>query len=508
MKSGKTIAATDICALAFGFFLGLCILKFGDPVILDQKIFPPTSLSEMISDSWPTHWANWIFFPLAAVVAVVCISSPSTDGGNRQTKAPARRSKPSANDSPSPGGEGRGEGELITANVQGSVRLANRKWLFLLPLLWLGWQFISATQTVDANLTAATLWQLAGCVACFFIGALIFNTPRRFNFLLPGIFVALAICLIFAVRQRIEYPQDAKFMIQEQNLGWTNLPPQSVEEMRRDQTIITTNGVDIVNPVILAKFQKGRVMGTMIYPNALAEIILLLFPIAFVLTIRNTRMLRPVVRHAAVGLSVALAVAAFFWSGSKFGWLIAIVIGGLCLFRLPWPIKYKAAALALVAVLGMSVFAVRFHSYFAHGATSAVARLDYWRAAVQTTVSHPVVGTGPGTFQRPYAEIKSPNAEMARLAHNDYLEQFSDSGFPGGLFYCAWVAAALAVTGARAWKSPGQVEFVLFLGLLGWCIQEFGEFGLYIPAEAWIAFMFLGCAMAMRKVEPLKTVKR
>jgi O-antigen ligase len=242
-------------------------------------------------------------------------------------------------------------------------------------------------------------------------------------------------------------------------------------------------------------------MGTMIYPNALAEIILLLFPIVFVLTIRSTRMLRPVVRGAAVSVSVGLAAAAFFWSGSKFGWLIAIVIGGLCLFRLPWPLKYKVAALALVAVLGMGVFAVRFHSYFARGATSAVARLDYWRAAAQTTVSHPAFGTGPGTFQRPYAEIKSPTAEMARLAHNDYLEQFSDSGFPGGLFYCAWVAAALAVTSARAWKSQDRVEFVLFLGLLGWCIQEFGEFGLYIPAEAWIAFMFLGCAMAMRKGE-------
>jgi O-antigen ligase len=132
-----------------------------------------------------------------------------------------------------------------------------------------------------------------------------------------------------------------------------------------------------------------------------------------------------------------------------------------------------------------------------------VARLDYWRAAVRTTVSHPSFGTGPGTFQRPYAKIKSPDAEMARLAHNDYLEQFSDSGFPGGIFYCAWMAAMLALIAKSAWKSQSPVGFALFIGLLGWSIQELGEFGLYIPASAWTAFTFFGCALA----RSLKTLK-
>src|SRR5215469_4392212 len=155
MTSGKTIAATDICALIFGFFLGLCILKFGDPVILDQKIFPPTSLSEFLSDSWPTHWANWMFFPLAAIVAIVAFLNGD---GRTQTKTEPSRDKSSPakrRSSPSlPGG------------------------LVFLPLLWLGWQFISATRTVEPTLTATTLWQFCGCVACFLLGALVFNTAR------------------------------------------------------------------------------------------------------------------------------------------------------------------------------------------------------------------------------------------------------------------------------------------------------------------------------------------
>ena len=465
VTSGKAIAANETYALAFGLFLGLCILKFGDPVILDQKILPPANISEFWSDAWPTHWDNWIFFPLATAGAIVLLSSPWPQ--LRFTRA-----------------------------------------LVFLPLLWLGWQFVSATQTVDANLTATTLWQFCGCVASYFIGMLIINTPRRFTFLLAGVFVAFAICLICAIRQRIEFPQDAKFLVEGQRAGWTNLPPQAVLEMKRDQTIITTNGLDIVNPVILAKFQKNRVMGTMVYPNALAEIILLLFPIAFVRVLYDTQKLRPAVRGAAVAVSVALAAAAFFWSGSKFGWLIAIAIGALYLFRLSWPLKFKIAALILVAGLGIGVFAIRFHHYFASGATSAVARLDYWRAAVQITASHPGFGTGPGTFQRPYAKLKAPDAEMARLAHNDYLEQFSDSGIPGGIFYCGWVAVALAVIAKKAWKSQNPLEFVLFLGLLGWFIQEFGEFGLYIPASAWTAFALLGYGLSAVNGEPQRLSNR
>ncbi len=215
------------------------------------------------------------------------------------------------------------------------------------------------------------------------------------------------------------------------------------------------------------------------------------FPWQPFLAFNATKQLRPIVRVAAIGVTVILTAAAFFWSGSKFGWLIAMLMGGVYLFRFPWSLKLKITVLVMVAVLGIGAFAIRFHSYFEKGATSAVARLDYWHAAVQTTVSHPLMGTGPGTFQRPYAQLKSPDAEMARLTHNDYLEQFSDSGLPGGVFYAAWVLMALAFIAKNFWKSKNPIAFAIFLGLLGWFIQGLGEFGLFIPASAWTAFALL-----------------
>jgi O-antigen ligase len=442
-------------ALVFGCFLGLCIWKFGNPVILDAKIDPPASLADVWNYAWPIHWANWLLLPLATIGAVLVIRK--------------------------------------------KLRWPCVKGLWMLPLLWLGWQFFSATHTVDAALTAATLWQFSAVVACYFLGAFLFaNRPAR-GCLMVGILVAFTYCLVRGVDQKLfEFPVNYQVLAEGERSGWTNFPPETIVQMKHENVIITTNGVDVANPVILKKFEKGRVAGTLVYPNALAGLILLLWPMSLVLVHGAMKNLKPPIRLAALGLVIFLGGAAFFWTGSKLGWLIGIGMAGLFLLRLDWSRKLKVAAVAVMLVLSLGVFAVRFHTYFAAGATSVGARFDYWRAAGQTTLANPVFGTGPGTFQRPYAQLKSPEAEMARLTHNDYLEQFSDSGVVGGLAFLAWIILALAVIGPRIWRYGEAMDFALFAGLLAWLVQSFGEFGLYIPALAWLAFTLLGGLIGLK----------
>jgi hypothetical protein len=479
VKSGSQTAPLKAYALVFGLFLGLCVWKFGDPVILDRIMIPPATLSDWLGDAWPTHWANWVLLPLLAWGVFLIV----------------RRGR-----------------------FAGAAAFPG-KWHWLLPLIWLAWQFVSSAQTVASDLTAATLWQLAGCVACYFLGVFVFARDQLARWLLVGVLAALAFCLIRAVDQRLfEYPQNYQVLIEGERTGWTNFPPATVLEMKAEGLILTTNnGVAVANPVILAKFDKGRVCGTLVYPNALAELILLLWPVSLALAFGATRQLRPMVRAAAISLTLFLGGAAFFWTGSKLGWLLAIGLVGVVLLRLDWSPRLKMVAVAAVLVLGLGIFGVRFHHYFAAGATSAGARFDYWRAAVQITAAHPALGTGPGTFSRPYSQIKAPDSEMARLAHNDYLEQFCDSGIPGGLAYSAWILLALIALARNTWPKPtgpavpGQpsppktgrlggetglnhsIRFALFLGLLGWFAQGTGEFGLYVPALAWTAFTILGC---------------
>lgn len=445
----KRLSATELYTLAFGLFLGLCIWKFGNPVILDHQISAPDSLAEFMSAPWPLHWANWILLPLVAFGAFLAFQKNHAWPANR--------------------------------------------WLWSLPLIWLGWQFISATNTVDASLTSPTLWQFSGCVACYFLGALIFAREKMSRWLLLGVLAAFTFCLVRAVNQKIfEFPLEHRILAEGERDGWTNYPPETISAMKFDGAIITTNGLDVANPVIMAKLEKGRVSGTLVYPNALAGIILLLWPVSLALAFGSTKNLKPFIRLGVVALTIFLGLAGLFWSGSKLGWLIALGMIGLILLRLDWPKKLKWLAVAAILVLGLGIFALRFHHYFATGATSAGARLDYWRAAIQIIRAHPVLGTGPGTFQRPYALLKSPDSEMARLTHNDYLEQFSDSGLVGGLAYVTWLVIAMSFAWKKWWFSRDALAVAIWIGVLSWFIQGLGEFSLYLPASGWTTFTLLG----------------
>jgi hypothetical protein len=445
----KNFTANQIYTLAFGLFLGLTIWKFGNPVILDHVITAPASASDLLNDSWPIRWATLILAPFVLV-----------------------------------------GGFLI---IQKHFSWPANPWLWRLPMIWFGWQLFSAVETVDAHLTTQTLWQFSGCIAGYFIGALLFARENSLRWLLIGLLAAFTFCLVHAVDQKLfEYPLNHKLLLAGERDGWTNFPPDAVADMKNEHVIIITNGIEVANPAILDKMAKGRVSGTLVYPNALAGLIILLLPLSITLAFGATRKLKPAIRFAAIVMTVFLGSAAFFWTGSKLGWLIALGLAGLFLLRLDWPSKLKLTVIAFVLLVGLGIFAVRFHHYFAAGATSVGARFDYWRAALETSITYPLAGTGPGTFQRPYTHLKSPAAEMARLTHNDYLEQFSDSGALGGLAYAAWIFLALTKIGKKFWHSRDSISLAIFAGLLGWFAQGLGEFGLYVPALAWTAFTLLG----------------
>ena len=470
--AAKASILEPLFAAVFGAFLGLCLLKFGSPPIMESFVEPPQGLLNMLATSpWPLKWALW-----TGVLALVL-------------------------------------GVLLFFERGASIRNAPR-WLLLLPLAWLGWQTLATLFSVNLTLSVLTLLHFVAAVICFYLGFLALARVRNLQPFWIGLLLAFLFVLAVGLDQHFGGLEDSrKFFYQQQQLYPNRHYP----------------------PELLKKIASGRIYSTLFYPNTLAGALLLLVPPLLVVTGQTSDRLRlgvgtrtqtvvelGIVTAAClvlyllnsragwmlfvfVGIAVLLPIprwiapllvglagaACLYWCGSKGGWLLMLVLGVVALMRTNLNRKTKSIILALVLLVGLSGFFLKYLGFFQRGATSVAARFDYWRAAAQTSLAHPMLGTGPGTFASAYEKIKRPESEMARLVHNDYLEQASDSGIPGCVVYTAFIVGSLILLFPRK-RPQDNLTFATWLGALGWSLQCCLDFSLYIPALAWIAFTLLG----------------
>jgi|ERR1043166_6374746 O-antigen ligase len=449
-KASAPISASrfqTVFAAAFGAFLGLCLLKFGNPPIMEMFVTPPGNGYEFVLGyPWPINWAYWL-------LTIVCVA-----------------------------------GLFAARGAKSGVP----KWLALLPLAWLIWEIVASTQSMDGQLTWPTLKHFAACVACFYVGLFSLGGLRSLSHLSPGLFAGFLLVLAFGFEQHFGGLAEMRhyfYTYQYQDLG--KMPPE-----------------------YLKKLATNRIWSTLFYPNTLAGAILLFLPpLAGIIATARKRFTAPA-RWFLVGAIAIAALACLFWSGSKGGWLLMLLLGLMVLLRFPLGKRFRLGLITIILAGGLAGFFLTYSAYFKKGATSLGARFDYWRAAMQTTIEHPIVGTGPGTFAHPYARLKSPESEMARLVHNDYLQQASDSGVPGFLLYTTFIAAALVRTFPKKFPlnrdlNPGLWDysnwriFTIWLGVFGWALQSLFDFGFYIPALAWPAFAFLGFLLSNHVSESL-----
>ena len=347
-------------------------------------------------------------------------------------------------------------------------------WIAALPLVWLGWQCLAAWSSVDPQLSHQALPQFAAAVGCFYLGYAGLQGERRGIFFWAGLLAGFAIVLVAGWEQH-----------------WGGLA-----ETRKQFFLYMYPQMKEVPPELLKRMSSDRIFATLFYPNTLAGVILLVLPggLGFLLSLRKE--LTPGARGFLAGTLAVGALACLVWSGSKGGWLLLLALGLVALWRAPLPKTWTLAILGAVLLAGLIGFFWRYATFFQKGATSVTARFDYWRAATTTAREHPWLGSGPGSFGVMYKAIKRPESEMARLVHNDYLQQASDSGLPGFLLYAGFIAMALAQSRPRSVTPATGFAWAAWLGVLGWAAQSLFEFGLYIPGVAWPAFALLGWLLA------------
>jgi O-antigen ligase len=415
-------------ALSFGAFLGLGLLKFCNPPVMEKFVVAPANGYEWVISTWPTNIGYW----LLAGVAL---------------------------------------GGLFSVQFQ----ISPPRWLIALPLVWLVWQFVSATQTVSIELTGATLKHFTACVVCFYLGLLCLNRERVTALFLWPIAVAFALVIAVGLNQHFGGLQQTR------EYFFTYIYPTLQD----------------VPPEYLKKISSNRIFSTVFYPNALAGAILLLLPplVAWIWQARERFTVGA--RAFLCGVFLVGSLACLYWSGSKGGWLLALGSGLVALLNQSFSKRLKTVLVCSFLVIGIAGFVWKYAGFFRGGATSVVARFDYWEAAWKTAVEKPVLGSGPGTFGVVYAAIKRPESEMARLTHNDYLEQASDSGFPGLIVYVGFVVGLIWVGYTRWRMSRSPLRLGVWVGLLAWALQAIGEFTLYIPSLAWTAFALAGWLLGM-----------
>ena len=244
---------------------------------------------------------------------------------------------------------------------------------------WYFWQWIAAGDTVNRELTRATMPHFTLCIFCFGFGFFCLKALEHPKLVWMGLVLGLTIVLWAAMDQRFGGLEATRRMIYEQ-AGATPYPEE-----------------------FLQRIAKGRVFGTLFYPNALAGVILMLAPMAMVFLHRATVRFGNVIWGLATGLMGYFAVACLYWSGSKSGWLIACSHAAPACVEHPSLYFSKSARPRRRDRTGPGCLWDSISGYFQQGATSVVARFDYWHAALRIAAANPLTGTGPGTFQVPYS---------------------------------------------------------------------------------------------------------
>ncbi len=178
----------------FGAFLGLALLKFGNPPIMEKFIEPPTNLTEWIIMSWPVEVGYW----LLGGVAVVGLFA-----GSWQTGAP--------------------------------------KWVLTLPLIWLAWQFVSATHSVDAGLTRASLKHFVACVVCFYLGVFCLRRDKSVGAMWGVIVFALGLVLAIGLDQHFGGLADTrKYFFNYVYPQLLTVPPEYLKKISSDRIFATS----------------------------------------------------------------------------------------------------------------------------------------------------------------------------------------------------------------------------------------------------------------------------
>ncbi len=215
------------------------------------------------------------------------------------------------------------------------------------------------------------------------------------------------------------------------------------------------------------------------------------------LGIRITRLLEnPVMPKAATWFLLLLVMTAGLFASMSRGGIMACVISFtlfVLITRKRRSLKSRSLLLITVAMVlsTVVVFASweRLEDRFEELDTGHVGRLNVWIDSVGIVRDFPLLGSGLGTFETVYRRYQSKETRsIYDHAHNDYVEQITDTGL-AGLLLAISAVLIFFTTLYRRWRRLHGMYTKCFGagGLCSCCavgVHSFSDFNLHIPANA------------------------
>jgi O-antigen ligase len=263
-------------------------------------------------------------------------------------------------------------------------------------------------------------------------------------------------------------------------------------------------------------YDQRMLLARLTYFNAgiFGNMLVMAIPAAASLYFLRSRFRRPRLAASGAWLTIGVMIVALFFTYTKSAWLSAALVASLTIVLLVQAWRHRVPLLLVVAVLlalvvpyplpvlravapdvasGYQFFLVtlqgqgRLESWDPetyHGSGSIGIRLESIGAAAELTAGSPLLGVGPGGFQREFARIR-PDASVPGLqsAHNLLPNLAAEYGLPFMLLVAIgllWsIRAGLRTRLARA-SVPRVVGTLLGISLIGFlCLATLFGVDLY-----------------------------